>query len=548
MAARKRAARAIPTGPVTIRYELAELPSSQHRAGLAGLVLAVRYLSRLGAKGICRVDDVSPAGATFVADLEGMKALFDLVYAAAAGEAPSPSIRKDRNGNPVPPARSEETREVHAKTGRESVKVTHFYPMVIPRLEVARDLDPTSSGPDHEGLWSKLLRDMVWSILRGIPKTREPFDARSEGRATDDATKAMAQLANADSAVELPSTYYLGAQAKSAENVPFRDKARAQFLLHFWPLVAGVYAPEIEKRDGVERPGFAVVVPDVADLEAFTEELPFALKQRSTEAAAFRPRDAVVSLPEEAGLAALALLWARLARAEARRGTADLVTAVDVILADKERNSIKLLAVSRIDPVDSMIDEYATLRRELWDPLFRARVVSNLLHQRPWWSGFNRLFATIDANRVLPGGDEAQRKRARAFAHDVRIKLGTDGKETEMSDLDKQPKTLEELLLQIVSVYLARKLKGKGLEWDAAKGDPGREREYRDTRADLARSAFLQVRSRTSADDFREYFAGTLCSTGQPMNDESFQTLTRALKTQPEDVRTLTLLALSAKA
>lgn len=548
MAARKKSARATQTGPVTIRYELAELPSSQHRAGLAGLVLAVRYLARLGVKGVCRVDDVTPSGATFVADLDGMRSLFDLVYAAALGEAPSASIRKDRNGNQVPPARSEETREVNAKTGKESVRVIHFYPIVIPRLEVARDVDPTSSGPDQEGLWSKLLRDMVWSILRGIPATREPFDARSEGRATDDAVKAVAQLAHADGAVELPSTYYLGAQAKSAEDVPFRDKARAQFLLHFWPLVAGVYVPEIEKRDGIDRPGFAIVVPDVADLATFTEELPFTLKQRSAEAAAFRPREAIVSLPEEAGLAALALLWARLARAESRRGTADLVTAVDVILADKEGNSIKLLAVSRIDPIDSMIDEYATLRRELWDPLFRARVVSNLLHQRPWWIGFNRLFATIDVKRVLPGGDEMQRKRARAFSHDARVKLGIDGKETEMTDLEKQPKTLEEVLLQIVSVYLARKLKAKGLEWDAVKGDVNRERQYQSARADLARSAFLQVRSRTSADDFREFFAGTLCSTGQPMNEDSFQTLTRALKTQPEDVRTLTLLALSAKA
>ena len=41
-------------------YNLAELPSSQHRAGLAGLVLMVQWLKRQGAhKGICEITQLA---------------------------------------------------------------------------------------------------------------------------------------------------------------------------------------------------------------------------------------------------------------------------------------------------------------------------------------------------------------------------------------------------------------------------------------------------------------------------------------------------------
>ena len=46
-------------------YNLAELPSSQHRAGLAGLVLMVKWLERdKSRKGICEIKRLDENGAT----------------------------------------------------------------------------------------------------------------------------------------------------------------------------------------------------------------------------------------------------------------------------------------------------------------------------------------------------------------------------------------------------------------------------------------------------------------------------------------------------
>ncbi|MBW4507644.1 MAG: hypothetical protein KME64_14185 [Scytonematopsis contorta HA4267-MV1] len=71
-----------------IIYELAKLPSPQHRAGLAGLVLMVQYLpnvqhllpQREGA--IIELQNYNEFGVTLRLNLEGLKMLFDLAYQA----------------------------------------------------------------------------------------------------------------------------------------------------------------------------------------------------------------------------------------------------------------------------------------------------------------------------------------------------------------------------------------------------------------------------------------------------------------------------------
>ena len=72
---------------LTLEYNLAELPSSQHRAGLAGLVLMVRWLKKEpDNKGICEITQIDETSATLEIDQEGLQFLFDKVYAASAEE------------------------------------------------------------------------------------------------------------------------------------------------------------------------------------------------------------------------------------------------------------------------------------------------------------------------------------------------------------------------------------------------------------------------------------------------------------------------------
>jgi len=106
--------------------------------------------------------------------------------------------------------------------------------------------------------------------LRGVPATREAYNSRPRSGKPSMERSMEELVATPGVSVELPSTYYLGAQARSAENVSFRDVARLRFLLHFWPFVVPIYVPAVVGRDGErEFAGYAIVVPDVANLEDF---------------------------------------------------------------------------------------------------------------------------------------------------------------------------------------------------------------------------------------------------------------------------------------
>lgn len=521
-------------GPPTIRvqYTLAELPSSQHRAGLAGLVVALRYLQRAGFEGLARVVEVSEGGANFEFDPLGMRSLFDIVYAASEEEIASPNRRANRE-----PLRIEERTTIDPKTKKERKQQVFVYPQVVPRGEPLLDVDPTRDG--SKGLWTKLWRDSVWGILRGISRQRGPYNARALGKETDDHATAYAALAShTDDGVALTSSLFLGAMEKSAEEVLFRDRAKIQFLLHFWPIVASVYVPETQGRDGrSESWGFAFCIPDVANLEAFVDAWPAAMRARGTEMAGIRPREAIVSLSREGGLAALSRLRSRLAVAEDRVELADLVLGIDVVHAEKPGHAVKICSVARVEPAAPMIDEYERLRGTLWDHAFRRARVENLMEGRRWSFGFDRLLRTLPAERVLGG----------SFAHDARVELEARAAHTTEETMTETPNELEDILLRIVNGYLARKVRGRtGESWDAAKDDPARNAAYGEAKEKLARTAFLAIRSRTGA-DFVDYFASTLCSVPQRLKNDEFSALARALRERPAEVRTLTMLALSAR-
>jgi CRISPR-associated protein Cmx8 len=113
-----------------------------------------------------------------------------------------------------------------------------------------------------------------------------------------------------------------------------------------------------------------------------------------------------------------------------------------------------------------------------------------------------------------------------------------------MSD---KPQSLEQIVLDVVKTYLSRRLASKfSLEWKDVQGHPQREAEYEEKKEKLAKEAFLAVRARTGA-DFVEYFVSTLCSVPQRMTDATFAQLSHHLFQDTDRIRTLTLLALSAR-
>ena len=533
MAAKKKAASGETAEPITLRWDLHELPSSQHRAGLVGLKLMVDWLRRRpDAKGVCEITECTASTLALRVDADGMQALFDETYAATTEEVLSKTPYKGKE-----PKRTQEvTVEKKDKRGATQSKseTRYVYDIVVPGGAWLSEVEP--SHEEHRTGWVKLWRDFIWSILRGVPATRTPFEERAAGEVSKDGMETFALLARgAEDAIELPSTYSLGAQAESADAVPVRDRARYRLLLHFWPYVARIYVPTVVDDEGKrEHSGFAVAIPDVCDVSEMAPAWREVLQGRSSKLLGYRPEGALIDLPAEAALDTFAAITSRVQTAEGRAATTDLLLAVDVVHCEKEGNNVRVRGLSRVAPRARMVDEYQHVRRAYWSQVFRQQRVRNVLAERPWWDGFDRVLALRPASRTI--GDDYFRRDSREAFENVEVQMS-----------EQHERTIEGLVYRAIGTYLSGRLKSKyGLDWSGSKGDEVKKGEYGEKREKLAKDAFLAVRARTGA-DFVAYFTGTLCSVVQHLDEEAYALLAKELLTSPERVRTLTLLALSAR-
>lgn len=530
---------------VTLDYSLADLPSSQHRAGLAGLVLMLRWLDNKKRKAgsIARIVRIDENGASIEINGAGLGEIFDELYAADEGERGESKIRKHKKTKQeIKPLRTE-TKEVSDRKGKKKTVTYYYYPEIVPKGSFLLEWDPSRDG--SKGIWIKLWRDFIWTTLRAVPATRIPYENRAQGEPTKDVQEVWRSIVDAkdDASVELPSTYFLGAQARSAENISFEDRPKRLFLLHFWPLVAQLYVPQVLDNEGERNfQGFSIVVPDIRNLDQFCEQLPVLLQnERSKEIDGYRPRDAVVSIPAEGALEFMVNLKKCLVTKTGQQSVIDFVLGFDVLHVEREGNNVRMRSVTRIPAQDVLIDEFNRLRG-LWNPRFKAQRIANLLSRAPAWHGFDRIFHAVPIEQTLEN---------RAFQHDAKMTFEPfiGG---EMKDDDENSNQLERLVFQVVRSYVYTKLESKyQLRWeDSWKGTP-KESAYREKKEKIAREAFLGVRSRQERADFVDYFAGTLCSVPQRVgsSEGSFVQISRALMGDHwNDVRTLTLLALSANA
>jgi CRISPR-associated protein Cmx8 len=518
-----------------LRWSLHELPSSQHRAGLAGLALCLNFLKRKpDRKGICRIEQIDGRGLTIAVDRAGMQSLFDDIYDATMEEARSKAKWAGAEAK-----RIDEVETKDEKTGKTKTEKRFVYDKVVPAGAIVADWDAAVAGSPK--LWLKLWQDFVWSTLRGVPATREPFNARAEGRQISDGGDTWDDLATKpEGSVELPSTYAIGAQAKNAENVAFEDVARLRFLLHFWPVVAAIYVPAVLQRDGKrEFVGYSLAMPDVATLDDFVLAWERVARARGCEPAGYVPRDAVIDVAAEAGLDIVRRCNDLIAASQGSAPSRPWLSAVDVFHVQKEGNNVRVRGVSRVVPQRKQDDEYARVRRAAyWSPLFRHQRIGNVLDGQSWWSGFARLCSTTPEEMTI---------EHQAFRHDCRSALTEIEMKQDVADSDQ---TLEHVVFRRVQSYVLGKTERKyDLSWSKAKGNPGLEKDYGEKREKVAREAFLAVRSRTGA-DFVTYFTSTICSVPQHTSEEKYLEIARALM-DPKDVekvRSLTLLALSAVA
>ena len=524
---------------LTLEYKLAELPSAQHRAGLAGLVMMVKWLKKFGEHpGICELNSRTETGVILKIDRPGLEGLFGELYAGTKGKLKSKKPFKGKEPDDT------ETREItDPKTGKTKTETYYIYSNVIPKARLIADLDPSGDGED--GLWVKLWRDMLWSILRGVPTTRKPFEDSADGKPIAEVQKVWNYLTKPEGKdiVDLPSTYFLGAQATNAENVPFQDRAKYQFLLHFWPYAAQVYEPVVRGNDDkLKSIGYVLVIPDVAHLETFCEDFEYAMKQERTSECfgdnGYRPREGVVNLALAGGLEMLRVLRKRLEELERGKSISDLVLGVEVVHAEKQGNSIKILETARITPKEDQIGEYARVKNAYRDSVFLEQRLRNVLAEHPWYFGFARLCAIRPYKESF--GSVTFRRDARvAFSAEVE----------EMTTKHEDDLSVEKLIYEMVNTYFIKKVEDKyGLKWNVMKNDADKNQFY-DAKEKIAKDVFYGCRSKTG-EDFIKYFVLTFCSVNQSywLKFGSYEKLAKLLYEDTEKARALTLLAISGNA
>jgi CRISPR-associated protein Cmx8 len=539
---------------VTLNYELAELPSSQHRAGLAGLVLMIEWVKRLPLerqRGILNITRFDETGLTFEMDEQGLHDLFNETYSASTEDDVRNKPLETKEKKIVPPIRTEMV-IVKDKNGNSREQTNYIYEITVPRGAFLADPSFDRSFDGKNGVWIKQWRELVWSIFRGVPATRAPYEDRAQGKNCKDVKELWKQINKPmDASVELPSTYFIGAQAVNADNVSFSDLARNQFLLHFWQFIAQVYRPAVYDFDGQrELLGYVLAIPDVGMLKLFCTEFKESMAARGVDLLGYTPREAIVDIAIESGFDFLKRLSERITTRESGP-TTPWVLGVDVVHLQREGNNIRLRSTSRIDPSSVDLGQYSAIRNTYWDCRFRIQRLRNLVAARKPFDGFFELIATLPYRSTI---------QSNVFKHDCREFFSPylphskpDQQESSMAETQpkrkefREPVSLEEAIYSMIGQYLSRKLESKyDIKWDSCVS-PEQKEDYGRKKQKLATDAFLQIRSRTHNQDFVSFFTSTICSVSHFLPEGAYKVVADSLLNRPEDVRNLTLLALSAR-
>jgi CRISPR-associated protein Cmx8 len=595
-----RGAEAAESEPVTITYDLYELPTAQHKAGLAGLLLQIGSMkNRKKTAPEYRWDENEPSTKVHVDfTKESTESLFDDLYDATWIEG-APREKPFFKGKgvakkEVPPVRRTEVVKTD-KNGNEKTVEGYVYLELTPALPTLRHYLP------EKGEWVRLWRDLIWQVIRDSKK-KAPFiqraaaktqpesaslsvepdaetgDAEEEdekgkgdGGSWKDLTKYRAALLRKSFALgELSSALLIGAQAVNAESISFTGRVEQNLLLHFWLLTAMVYVPRFIDIDGNSHIGrrdkkdksqhFCIAVPEVGDLKGFLADYPRMLAGLGTETAVFRPKEAIIDIAAEGGISFIEHL-ARLVPQIAGSGESSFcVSAVDYVHLNKEGNIVRSLTTGRVAFSARLAEKYLDIvgragqKPPYGNPLFRRALMLALLGDVSWFRPFGKLFAEWPAEFFVQSDKSPKslswfwtdaRKKIQEVIQAMPTNPHPNAPPPEADDL------LMTLIHRLVRTYLGERAKAKSgidpekfkiadkIEWDKIPPKYGEERR------NAGESLFLEFRSRRDQ-AFVQHFSQTLFAAKQFLSEDQCSEIGRALLHRTDDVKTLTLMALSA--
>ncbi len=579
---------------VRITYDLYDLPTAQHKAGLAGLLLQIRSMSNRNADlpvpNVEWDNEFPETRVTLEFTAETVQSLFDDLYDATLDEGP---VRE----KPFTKGKTKLVRrQSYIKTdkkGNEKTVEGYVY------LELAPSLATLTHFLPKEGEWVKLWRDLIWQIIREgkkkapyikrASKKAELRDAaaadesgdsdsdstsdddketsRGDGSTWDDLIKFTKKGASAQG--KLSGALLLGAMEKNAESLTLLGRIDQNLLLHFWPLAVMVFVPLFLDSDGETHigrrskkdsdPHFCLAVPEVSNLSQFVEDFPRMLQQLGSEKAAFRPRESLIDMPAEGAFAFIEHLAVLAPGTMADSGVRWAINSIDYFHLTKAGNNVKFLTSGRVVPKPHLVEKYQGIRGlpgakpPFGNPLFRRGLMMALLSDVPWFQPFSKLFQEWPAEFFVHS--EKSPSKLSWFWSDARKKL-----QLEMIDMseDVDPespppddKVLATLLHRIVRTYVTDRAesrsgidldkyrRGDKIEWEALPP------KFAEERRKVGESLFLELRSRRDQ-AFIEHFTRTLFSGKQFLSEANYSAVGLALLNRTDDVKTLTLMALSA--
>jgi CRISPR-associated protein Cmx8 len=562
--AKTKKATSAPTS-VSVRYDLLDLPTAQHRAGLAGLLLQVESMRdrALPAESIPAIHTTGPTIVDAAFTEASLRGLFDDLYDAHT------VLVESKSKWPGAPIVEERVRR-DPRTGK--ARKLLVYEVVQPHGHFLRHF-----ADDSKDAWHKLWRDMLWTIPRGRPTTRVPFNNRAAGSPSGEGEAVWKELVAFEMAkqkgtirtCEVAGAILLGAQAASAEAVPFRDRVDHALLLHFWQLTVRTFVPERIDADGErEFAGFVLAIPDIVDLRLFTRRYQRALSTLTTAMHGYRPADAVVSLPAEGALEfmdGLARLTGEATSAD-RSDVARALAGIEFLHMVKAGNNVKTLLHGRVETTPGLMREYEGIRKTCRNPIFRSARLLAMLRGHCWYSEFAAMMIerpwplfvqSTKTPRGIPSFAWDATRRFRSSLHNEQVRRA----HAMATRTPSRPSSLESIVYRLVRTYVRTKTEQRsGITYATFKDrrvadDAGRERvrypqAYTEAQEKVCSDLFLGLRSRRDR-DFVSYFTGTVGSVAQGRNlsdEQDFRVVVRALLDEDrwQDVKTLAMLATSA--
>ena len=547
---------------VLVPWSLPDLPTAQHKAGLAGLLVYVSKIPEFIADQnapLPVIEFASPLELSVRFTQASLTTLMDSVY---AGEKHLVESRTKWSGRKPDGERSV------TENGQE--RKVFVYKLDRPRAELISHW----LGGDGEDSWVALWRETVRKVLRDS-RSGEIYTFTAKGESptekSGDLNKLWSGLIAAGKkrrgAVKpVPTSMFIGAEQESAERVGFKGEIHHNLLLHFWPFVSPFFVPgAVQRKSGqwkkVDR-GYVIAVPEVADLEEFGELIGtyWRKRQGSDDNRTRRhPRGALIDTAVEGGMAFLHSL------AIDRLNDMDEgdffwpVPQVELYHLEKRGNNVRMLAAETIRLPACILKKFDQIRRRSLNTLFKRLLLRNLLDGLPWCArAAEILFTQFPVELFIRSG------KSPGFAQN----FGSSAKEQfriERNDMSEQI-NIASKVYDIVGEFVARRTeKRSGVKWDELPKRDGKvdwnipsrkARDYFAAREKVATDAFLAIRGR-NPDEFVDYFVGSICAVPQFLGaegispKEGFIAITDALhesENKRAEMKNLTMLALCAHA